>query len=143
MANEFEIADEPCEDEDIIVIHLGRVLSELEYNAVVDSIVKMLNKDSRINRTNCRVDGLPDVANNEGFGRESGAISARGSAPEFTLVRAVYATAVPSDPVPCGVLQDSGKVRSWLYQEFDYTGSAAAWEKRGVEPMSPGLYAGT
>lgn len=44
MANEFEITDGPCEDEDIIVIHLGRVLSELEYNAVVDSIVKMLNK---------------------------------------------------------------------------------------------------
>ena len=31
-------------NEDIIIIHLGRVLSELEYNAVVDSIVKMLNK---------------------------------------------------------------------------------------------------
>ena len=44
MANRFEITDGPCEDEDIIVIHLGRVLSELEYNAVVDSIVKMLNK---------------------------------------------------------------------------------------------------
>lgn len=44
MANKFEITDGPCEDEDIIVIHLGRVLSELEYNAVVDSIVKMLYK---------------------------------------------------------------------------------------------------
>lgn len=31
-------------NEDVIIIHLGRVLSELEYNAVVDSIVKMLNK---------------------------------------------------------------------------------------------------
>lgn len=30
-------------DEDTIVIHLGRVLSEPEYNAVVDSIVAFMN----------------------------------------------------------------------------------------------------
>jgi len=31
-------------DEDVIVIHLGRVLSDLEYLAVVESVIAFMNK---------------------------------------------------------------------------------------------------
>ena len=39
---QFEKTDGPGED--TIVIHLGRILSDLEYKAVVDSVIKFLNK---------------------------------------------------------------------------------------------------
>lgn len=40
----FEKTDGPGPDEDIIVIHLGRTLSELEYKAVLDSVIAFMNK---------------------------------------------------------------------------------------------------
>ena len=40
----FEQTNGPDGDEDIIVIHLGRVLKEYEYDAVVEAVVKFLNK---------------------------------------------------------------------------------------------------
>ena len=41
----FGQTDGPADpNEDVIVIHLGRLLSDAEYKAVVDSIVKFMNK---------------------------------------------------------------------------------------------------
>ena len=40
----FEKTNGPGPDEDIIVIHLGRTLSELEYKAVLDSVIAFMNK---------------------------------------------------------------------------------------------------
>ena len=38
------MTDGPGPDEDIIVIHLGRVLPDAAYNAVVQSIIAFMNK---------------------------------------------------------------------------------------------------
>ena len=40
----FEKTDGPANNEDIIVIHLGRVLTDAEYNSVVQSIIAFMNK---------------------------------------------------------------------------------------------------
>lgn len=40
----FEKTEAPTLDEDIIVIHLGCTLSDLEYKAVLDSIIAFMNK---------------------------------------------------------------------------------------------------
>lgn len=41
---QFEKTDGPEPDEDIIIIHLWRTLSELEYKAVLDSVIAFMNK---------------------------------------------------------------------------------------------------
>lgn len=88
-------------------------------------------------------DGLRYDADYPGVSRESDAILAGRGTTEIDLVCQMDKTEFPSDPVSRIILQDSRKVCPGGNSEFDYTGSAAAWKERRVEPFSPGVYAGT